>query len=491
MAFTEQYLSESTRNAIHDFALQGRELLTREARDLLEGVYGLHTDGKLEKPEHLPTLRDTETHEIYDQLIRYLDDEVSAGLERREAVEKLVKEIAFTHLNRLVAFKMMEDRKLIRETVRRGHQSNGFKFFLADHPEAETLFNQGKVDTAYQRFLLWQSGQVASEIAMLFDPGTLPSRLFPRAPVLAQFLVMLNGDNLTPAWQVEETVGWVYQFFNEKEKADVFNRLFNEKQKARREDIPAATQLFTPHWIVKFLTENTLGRLWVQMHPDTHLKDKLDYLVPLTGNIPFEVVKPVKEITLLDPACGTMHFGLVAFDIFVEMYLEELEKSGSEGWPATPSVQSEDEIPSSILKHNIFGIDIDLRAAQLSALSLYLRAKRNNRNAEVANHNLACADVLPFSTKDLAKFIIEMKFSNPIFEKMLRRIREQLEDINQLGSLMRVEKEIHDIVNDERKKNLHYRQNKMIETSTAMTLPGMEESLSESEYYEILEAQMI
>ena len=118
MAFTEQYLPESTRNAIHDFALRGRELLTREARDLLEGVYGLHADGSLEKPENLPTLKDSETREIYDQLIRYLDDEVVAGLNRKEAVEKLVKEIAFTHLNRLVAFKMMEERKLIRETVR-------------------------------------------------------------------------------------------------------------------------------------------------------------------------------------------------------------------------------------------------------------------------------------------------------------------------------------------------------------------------------------
>jgi len=491
MAFTEQYLSESTRNAIHDFALRGRELLTREAHDLLEGVYGLHADGSLEKPESLPTLKDAETREIYGQLIRYLDDEVGAGLERHEAVEKLVKEIAFTHLNRLVAFKMMEERKLIRETVRRGHQSNGFKFYLADHPEEESLFNQGKIDITYQRFLLWQSGQIANEIAMLFDPDTLPSRLFPRASVLAEFLSMLNSEALSPAWQVEETVGWIYQFFNEKEKSDVFYRLFNEKQKARREDIPAATQLFTPHWIVKFLTENTLGRLWIQMHPDTRLKDKLEYLVPLAGNVPPEAVKPVKDITFLDPACGTMHFGLVAFDLFEEMYLEELEKSGSEGWPAISSVQSADEISASILKHNIFGIDIDLRASQLSALSLYLRAKRNNKNAEIASHNIACADVLPFSTKDLAKFIIEMRFSNPIFEKMLRRIREQLEDINQLGSLMRVEKEIHDIVEDERKKHLRYRQNKMIDTSLAMALPGMEENLSETEYYEILEAQMI
>jgi len=491
MAFTKQFLSEATRGAIHDFALQGRELLTKEAKDLLEGVYGLHPDGKLEKPENLPTLRDPETYEIYGRLIHFLEDEVEAGLDRKEATEKLVKEIAFTHLNRLVAFKMMEERKLISETVRRGPQSNGFKFFLADYPDEELLYNQGKIDIAYQHFLQWQSAQIAKEIAVLFDPDTLPSRLTPRPSVLSKFLTMLNDEKLAPSWQVEETVGWVYQFFNEKEKADVFHRLFNEKQKARREDIPAATQLFTPHWIVNFLVENTLGRLWVQMHPDTKLKEKLDYLVPLPRNIPNEKLRPVKDLTLMDPACGTMHFGLVAYDLFEEMYREELEESGNEGWPYTPSVNNEKEIPASIIKNNIFGIDIDLRASQLSALSLFLRAKRNSKDIEISDHNIACADVLPFDPKDLGKFIIEMKFSNPIFEKMLRKIREQLEDINQLGSLVRIERDIHDLVEEERNKHLRYRQSKLFETSLAMALPGVEDDFSESEYYDYLEAQLI
>jgi hypothetical protein len=491
MDFTNEYLSESTRSAIHDLALKGRELLTKEARDLLEGVYGLHADGSLEDPEHLPTMEDEETHEIYKRLIQFLKDEETSGLPRVEAVEKLVKEIAFTHLNRLVAFKMMEERKLIHEAIQRGHQSNGFKYYLADHPEELDLFEQGKTDRAYQHFILWQSSQVAKEIAVLFDPDTLTSLLFPRPTVLAEFLDLLNDETLKPAWQVEETIGWVYQFFNEKEKQEVFNRLYKEKQKVRREDIPAATQLFTPHWIVKFLIQNTLGRLWVQMHPDSRLINKLDYLVPLAGDIPLAEIKPVKEISLLDPACGTMHFGLVAFDLFEEMYLEELTKSGTEGWPESPSVLTKDEIPVSIIKNNIFGIDIDLRATQLSALTLYLRAKKKNQQAEISDHNLACADVMPFSTKDLARFIVEMKFANPIFEQMLRGIREQLEDISHLGSLIRIEKEIHNIVEEERKKHLRYQQKQMIESSQSIVLPGMEDNLTETEYYEILEGQLI
>src|SRR5262249_31375733 len=160
---------------------------------------------------------------------------------------------------------------------------------------------------------------------------------------------------------------WVYQFFNENEKAEVFAALKNKK-KIRRQDIPAATQLFTPNWIVRFLVQNTLGRTWVQMHPDTRLlnTELLNYLVPLKGGVPAEPLRPVREITLLDPACGTMHFGLVAFDLFAAMYQEELDRADEGGWLDTPSVTDSAEIASAIVAYNLYGIDIDLRAVQLS-----------------------------------------------------------------------------------------------------------------------------
>ena len=180
--FTDTHLSDSDRKAIHDFALAERKLLVEEARDLLEGTYRLRPDGHLAPLNQLPNLaKDLEGQETYKRLSRFLDDEVKGSLVRREAVDKLVKEVAFTHLNRLVAFKMMEARKLVRQTVSRGTDSNGFKFYLADHPEDEELWKSGEsgVDTAYRHFLLWQSGEVAREIKVLFDPANLPSRLFP------------------------------------------------------------------------------------------------------------------------------------------------------------------------------------------------------------------------------------------------------------------------------------------------------------------------
>jgi hypothetical protein len=430
-----------------------RAILTDEVRSLLEGVYGLDRTGRLVSPDRLPIVQqDPEVKETYERVAGQLADERAAGLAAVDAAEKLVREVAFTHLNRFVAFKMLEVRGLIRETMRRGPDSNGFKFYLADHPEDEARWRGGDIDTAYRRFLLWQSGQIAREVRVLFDPDNLASRLFPRPPALKEILKLLNDEVVAPAWAEEETIGWVYQYFNEREKADVFRRLYKEKQKIRREDIPAATQLFTPRWIVSFLVQNTLGRMWLQMHPDSRLAEKMDLLVPLAGEIPTVLGKPVKEITILDPACGVMHFGLVAFDLLVEMYREEIAHAGEPGWPPTASVATEAEIPAAIIAHNLHGIDIDLRAVQLAALTLYVKAKTINKTAVLRESNLVSADILPFRREDLTAFLAEMRFTDPIYERVLRALWPRLRELSEVGSLARLEADIARVVAEERKR---------------------------------------
>jgi len=484
-----QSLTDSQRRAIHDLALSARELLTREARELLEGTYGLYTDGRLDPPEKLPQVQvDPETGETYRRLARFLDDEASAGLPRPEAVEKLVKEAAFTHLNRLVAFKMMEARKLIRGALDKGADSNGFKFYLADPEHADDLarYERGEADIAYRRFLLWQAGQVAQEVRVLFDPDTLSSRLFPRPRALNALLEMLNQPGLADAWRADETVGWVYQYFNEPELQAAFAKVRTSGAKFEAKDIPSATQLFTPHWIVKFLVQNTLGRLWVRMHPDTQLigAETLDYLAPLEGEQPPEPLRPVKEITLLDPACGGMHFGLVAFDLFAAMYQEELDRAGEPGWPETSSVNDTAEIPAAILKHNLFGIDIDLRAVQLSALALYLKAKSLNPKARITESNLACADVRPLDGARLGAFLREARFTRPIYERLIRALWERLRDVTQLGSLLRLERELGALIAQERAQ---YEKAPLF-----AGLPGeFERAAAEEEFWEIISAQIV
>lgn len=470
-------LTDIQRKQIHDLALEARALLTREAREQLEGVYGCYADGRLDPAEKLPQVQeDAEAAAIYAQLTRYLADERRAGLTGAEAVEKLVKETAFTHLNRCVAFKMLEARKLIRGTLDRGLESNAFKHYLADPAHAADLarHEQGDADTAYRHFLLWQAGQIAREVKVLFDPDTLPSRLFPRPRALTDLLARLNAPAVGAVWLADETVGWVYQYFNEPELQAAFEKVRISGEKFEAKDIPSATQLFTPDWIVRYLVHNTLGRLWMELHPDTRLRDTDDlrFLIDdlrLAGqgskivNRKSEIINPprlVKSLTLLDPACGGMHFGLVAFDLFAAMYQEELERAGEPGWVAAPSVSSIEEIPAAILKHNLFGIDIDLRAVQLSALALYLKARSwlsehgdaaLLRTTHYALHsNLACADVQRFDSAALGAFVREARFTRPIYERLMRALWEKLQDVSQLGSLLRLEEALQTLIEQER-----------------------------------------
>ncbi len=273
------------RDRLHGLVLKARPLLIGEARDLLQGVYGLGADGRFVPPARLPVVQMiAEAGITRVRLETFIADEVAAGLTPGGAVEKLVKEVAFTHLNRLVAFKMLESRKLVKGTLDRYHNSNAFAFYRAANPDEEARYQAGTMprnglgegprDIAYRHFLLAQYAEMATQVRVLFDPDNLPSRLFPRPFALEKVLDLLNDPGVQDGWKDDETIGWVYQYFNEGEKAEVFGR-FSKGAKVRVEEIAPATQLFTPRWIVRALVHNTLGRLWMSMHPDSRLAGEL------------------------------------------------------------------------------------------------------------------------------------------------------------------------------------------------------------------------
>lgn len=297
-------------------------------------------------------------------------------------------------------------------------------------------------DRAYRHFLLWQCGELAKEVRVLFDPDSLASRLFPRPKVLRQLIERLGADDLQGAWKPgnEETIGWVYQFFIADEKAAAFKKVFKDKKKFSKDDVPAATQVFTPRWIVKFLVQNSLGRLWLSMHPDSALATSWEYFVLPAGAPPATPTKSAKEVRLLDPATGTMHFGLVAFDLLVGMYREEIANAGKEGWPKEPSVSRDEDIPASILANNLFGIDIDLRAVQLSALALYVRAKAHHHDAVLTESRLACADVALFRGAHRNRIANEMSLPHGLSRHLFGRFCESLDEASMMGSLVRLER---------------------------------------------------
>lgn len=438
---------------LRTFTLWARELLTREAGNSLQQVYLLDAQSGTPLPVPAGHLLETsaEAQANRKRIEKLLDDEVDAGLKREDAVAKLIKETAFTHLNRLVAFKFMEARGLVRSPLAKHHAANGFKMWLGNNPGMEQLYNQGDSpndrdgfgeaprDRTYRHFLLWQSSELAKEIKVLFDPNNVPSLLFPRPDPLKELIDALNSEERRPDWAEgnEETVGWVYQYFNE---PDLEQFKGQSTKQVPPDLVGPRTQNYTPRWVVRFLVQNSLGRLWLSMHPDSTLAAAMEYLVPLAEEPPRVTLKPVRDIRLLDPATGTMHFGLIAFDFLVQMYQEETANAGKSGWPATPSVSADEDIPGSILANNLFGIDIDLRAVQLAALALYLRAKQTSKRVVVTDVNLACADVKLFRGQHLDRIADAMALPKTITRELFRQFAGSLNEAAQMGSLVRLEK---------------------------------------------------
>jgi hypothetical protein len=184
---------------------------------------------------------------------------------------------------------------------------------------------------------------------------------------LEKFWQAISDRNFSFLWKNPDSLGWLFQYYVEP-GLDIFRSPNAPKIQDRH--MALRTQQFTPRWIADFLVQNTLGRLWLQMHPKSRLVSRWPYLVPLIADPPPPKCKSADQIKILDPACGTMHLGLAVIDALKPIYREELQNAGKPGWPDRPSIQTEADIPAAILQNNLFGIDIDPLALELAALTL-------------------------------------------------------------------------------------------------------------------------
>ena len=235
----------------------------------------------------------------------------------------------------------------------------------AKNPEACSGEDDGLFEVLKQEF-----AARARELPAVFDPEAPAVALRPSVAALRLCLALLSGRQ-APAGQEPATdavfeapdaLGWAYQYWNVEEKDRVFTKVRTQRAKIEGADIIPATQLYTEPYMVKFLVQNSLGATWMGMHPDSKLAEGWEYYVRDADRTPV-AKKPVAEITLLDPAVGSGHFLLEAFDLFWGMYEEE-------GKHTTPEA-----IAAAILNNNLFGIDIDERAVQIAQAALWMKAK--------------------------------------------------------------------------------------------------------------------
>jgi len=270
-------MDASTRNTLRNTVTSCRKILETAVAELLEGRFGIDRKGAItpdERMEHLAV----DDRQFREDLITHLEHIQAGGYSKKQAAEQLVREVAFTHLNRLCAYKILETRGYIRESVSRGILSNGFLRFCADYPEEERLYSSGKQDEAYRHYLGWLGATLNEEIGVLFSPTDPANRLFPPQRTIDAVMEELNAGELAEIWESDETVGWIYQYFTPKELRDTARK---ESQAPRNSyELAFRNQFFTPRYVVQFLTDNTLGRIWYEMNQGkTIIAKDCDYLV--------------------------------------------------------------------------------------------------------------------------------------------------------------------------------------------------------------------
>lgn len=304
---------------------------------------------------------------------------------REQGFDVLVEHCAYTWFNRLCAIRYMEIQGYLDHGFRMlSHPDNPTGFEVLDHvpevaeallPEKKALLVEMKLsgnqdEAIYRELLLAQCHALHRAMPFLFEAVDdeaellLPDNLTRTDSILRGLVDGIPEED----WQDVEVIGWLYQFYISEKKDAVIGKV------VKSEDIPAATQLFTPNWIVQYLVQNSVGRQWLQTYPDSPLKGKMDYYIEPAEQTPevqaqLAAITPAsiepESIKVLDPACGSGHILIEAYNVLKNIYEER-------GYRAR-------DIPQLILENNIFGLDIDDRAAQLSGFALLMMARQDDR----------------------------------------------------------------------------------------------------------------
>jgi len=492
MAFDSQ-----TRNALAKLTADARALLVEEFSRQLQTIYGIQPTGQISDIGSLGHLDDEQR--AVAQVLRDRIDHLAAGNRKDkktvgDAVSRLIREQSFTVLNRFAALRMCEERGIVQQCVGAEVRSKGFQVFLQTAGSG-----LGEQYDRYRTYLFCIFDEIAVDLGVLFNRYSSYGLLFPRETALFELLEILNRKELTHVWVADEAIGWIYQYYNDPAERKKMREESSSPRDSR--ELAVRNQFFTPRYVVEFLTDNTLGRIWYEMcRGETRLKVQCRYLVrrpteiflaegeslpnqePRTDNqdlsqvellcqpvhTPHRPLKDPRTILMLDPACGSMHFGLYCFDLYETIYEEawDIAKSGSLPVGAdksfsdfcflTSEYSSKEEflrqVPRFIIENNIHGIDIDPRCAQIAGLSLWLRAQKawqllGLKSADrptIKKSNIVCAEPMP-GEKDLLQDFTKM-LTPPLLGQIVERVWDAMQLAGEAGSLLKIEEQIADWV---------------------------------------------
>ena len=374
----------------------------------------------------------------------------------QDGFEQVMEEVAYTWFNRFTALRFMEVNNYLPSHTRVFTNENGeFKpQILADAIQLDLeglnmdkvfeLKDANKTEELYKYLLITQCNALSGILPRMFQKIEdytellLPDYLLREGSVIEQMIALIPEEDWTDQVQI---IGWLYQYYNTEPKADIDARV-KKGIKVSKQELPAKTQIFTPDWVVRFMVENSLGRLWIENHPKSSIVSEWSYYLDEaeqdTEVVPFvdgkdnrlKLISP-ELIRIIDPCMGSGHILCYIFDILVEMYRE--------------SGYSMQEAVRSILEKNIYGLDIDERASQLAYFSVMMKARQYDRrfltrkdefgNFSIPNPNVfAIVESNHLANSFIEEFCSGDKSIHTEVEKLIRSMK----DAKEYGSLISV-----------------------------------------------------
>ena len=367
---------------------------------------------------------------------------------KEKGYQQVIEEVAYTWFNRFIALRFMEVNNYLPSHIRVFSDASGaFKPEILNdvlHLDLPGL-DSGKVaeyiesndtEALYRYLLLTQCNALNSALPVMFErmggytEMLLPNNILRQDSVLGHMVSDIPEGDWQDAVQI---IGWLYQYYNTELKDDTFAQL-KKNVKITKERIPAATQLFTPDWIVRYMVENSLGRLWLEGHPNAELHDGWKYYLDEAEQEPeveaqlarlreeYKTIKP-EEIKVIDPCMGSGHILVYAFDVLMQIYT-------AAGWDQREAAQS-------ILKNNLYGFDIDDRAAQLAYFAVMMKARQYDRR-------LLTRGIQPniYSIREsdgIQAMTIEYFHKNdPKLKADIERIVTEMRDAKEYGSILNI-----------------------------------------------------
>ena len=409
-------------------------------------------DGKFERLGIMPTgyedrsFLNEEDLVLRNRLQNINDSHLAEKDDFSAAREYTLKQCVFTLFNRLAAIKLMEQKELFPEVIKQRAENGGLsaahQAWLEEHPEGRSMDRDGIVP-----FLLDKFDEMV-EMNFLIYQSDYPYAIMPTADELNEIIQAFNEIENDPdcadTWQKDDILGWLYENFNTVEKVE-----FKESgDKVEYDRVSLQSQVYTPSWVVKFLVENTLGKLYLEMYPESDI-DKADF----EGNRKYSIAnrphtqqrspKDLRQLKVLDPACGSGNFLLYTFSMFYDLYIDQIENFGAD--------YSRREIPSLIVENNLYGVDLDERAVQLSQIGLLIKARElGGRRARMPKHtNVVCTNFELPSYDVVEKYFGYDASWEVKYNDVARKIWTDLADARKFGSLVRVEELLKEIAPNE------------------------------------------